>query len=236
MCGLLGLSTVLNIVIPISGSAIVTPLLALLTDPHRAIGIASFFFFLSALARIFFFRENIRWYEIKVLLIPSVIAAFLGALALVAIPAHWLLIIVLLFSVYFLLKKLHIVPDRKGPNKLLDHIIGLISGFLQGTGLAGSDLRNQYLYARNLNLAEVHGTSSLIGGSNFLVATLVRLYTGQLTFTDVTPLFYLLPIIVIATWLGKKVLFKLPKKTSDLIVLSIMFIVVFSLAYEIFLK
>jgi len=234
--GLLGLSTVLNIVIPVSGSAMVTPLLAMITDPHRAIGIASFFFFLSALARVFFFRENIQWHEIKVLLIPSVVAAFFGALALVVIPTYWLLIIILIFSIYFLLKKLHVVPNLKRSSQLFDHAIGLISGFLQGTGLAGSDLRNQYLYARNLNLADVHGTSSLIGGSNFLVATIVRLYTEQLTLPDVTPLFYLFPVIIIATWLGKKVLFKLPQKISNSIVIGIMIVVILSLTYEILVK
>ena len=99
------LSTLFNIIVPISGSATVTPLLALLTDSHRAIGIASFFFFLTAPPRIFFFWKNIQWPEIRSLLIPSVVAAFFGALALVIVPERWLLIIILLFSVYFLFKK-----------------------------------------------------------------------------------------------------------------------------------
>ncbi|MDP1690119.1 MAG: sulfite exporter TauE/SafE family protein [bacterium] len=233
--GLLGLNTVLNIIIPISGSATVTPLLALLTDPYRAIGIASFFFFLTAPPRIYFFWRNIQWHEVRTLFLPSIIAAFFGALALVAIPARWLLIIILLFSVYFLLKKLGAIPKSKEPNLLLSHFIGLFSGFLQGTGLAGSDLRNQYLYAHNLNIAEVHGTTAVMAAGNFLVATIVRLYTGQVTLPDITILLYLFPIIILATWVGKKALYRIPKNTSDIIVVGVMIAVVLLLAYKIFL-
>lgn len=233
--GLLGLSTLLNIIVPISGSATVTPLLALLTDPYRAIGIASFFFFLTAPPRIYFFWQNIQWHEVRALFLPSIIAAFFGALALVAIPAQWLLIIILLFSVYFLLKKLGIVPKSKTPGRLLNHFIGLLSGFLQGTGLAGSDLRNQYLYAQDLKLAEVHGTTAVIAAGNFLVATLVRLYTDQVTLPDITTLLYLFPVIVLATWIGKKTLYKIPQKISNFIVIGVMVAVVLLLAYKILL-
>lgn len=233
--GLLGLNTILNIIVPISGSVTVTPLLALLTDPYRAIGIASFFFFLTAPPRIYFFWRDIQWHEVRALFFPSIIAAFFGALALVAIPARWLLIIILLFSVYFLLKKLSIIPKSKAPSPLLNHFIGLFSGFLQGTGLAGSDLRNQYLYAQDLKLAEVHGTTAVIAAGNFLVATLVRLYTGQVTLPDITILLYLFPIIVLATWIGKMALYKIPNKISNFIVIGIMIAVVLLLTYKILL-
>ncbi|MDD3531073.1 MAG: sulfite exporter TauE/SafE family protein [Candidatus Pacebacteria bacterium] len=234
--GLLGLSTLVNIVVPFSGSATITPLLAMLVDPHRAIGIATFYFFLTAPPRIFFFWENIQWQEIKTLLLPSVIAAFFGALALVIIPVRWLLVTILLFSIYFLLKKLQIIPKAKWSHRYLDHFVGLFSGFLQGTGLAGSDLRNQYLYAQDLKIAEVHGTTAVIGGANFLVATIVRLNTGQLALPDITPLLYFFPVMVLATWLGKKALFKLPKKVSDALVIGIMIAVIFSFAYAVFFK
>ena len=107
----LGLSTVINIIVPVSGSAVVTPLLALLTDPYRAIGIASFFFFLSAIVRAYFFRRDIQWNEVRILFVPSVVAALVGALAVVAVPEQVLLLVILLFSIYFLLKKL--VAERK---------------------------------------------------------------------------------------------------------------------------
>ncbi len=231
--GVLGVTTFINIVVPISGSAVITPLLALLTDPHQAIGIASAFFVMNGIVRTFTFRASIQWAEIRVLLLPSIVAAAIGALALVAIPEEWLLVIILLFSLYFLLKKLKVIPKREKPSPVLNHFIGMLSGFLQGTGLAGSDLRNQYLYAQDLSIAEVHGTTSLIGTSNFFIATIIRLYTGQLTLPAIEPLLYLLPIVILAIWLGKHALYKVPQKVSDRIVMGIMIIVVLSLAYEI---
>ena len=43
--------TFVNILIPISGTVTVTPLLALLTDPHSAIGLASFYFAIGSTIR-----------------------------------------------------------------------------------------------------------------------------------------------------------------------------------------
>jgi uncharacterized membrane protein YfcA len=230
---LLGLSTILNIIVPVSGSAIVTPLLTLLTNPHQAIGIASFFFFLSAIPRIFFFRKSIQWGAIKTLLFPSIVAASCGAFALMAIPELWVLVIILGFSIYFLLKKLNCIKKVTETSKILNHFIGVLSGFLQGTGLTGSDLRNQYLFGKGFSLAQVHGTTAFIGASNFLVATLVRLHTEQLTIPVLTPLFYIFPIIILATWIGKKIIYKLSQKKSDLIIISVMIFIIVSLTYQI---
>ena len=232
---LIGISTLVNIIVPITGSATVTPLLAMLVDPHRALGMATFVFLLSAPPRLFFFWKDIQWHEVRALLLPSVIAAFVGAFALVVVPARWLLILILLFSIYFLLKKLRVIPKSDKPARLTNYLVGLLSGFLQGTGLSGSDLRNQYLYAQDLKIAEVHGTTAMIGGANFLIASLVRLHTGQLSLTDISLLLYLFPVIFLATWLGKGVLFRIPQKISDYIVISIMTIVVLLFAYKIFL-
>lgn len=233
--GLIGLSTLANIIVPITGSATVTPLLAMLVDPHRALGMATFIFFLSAPPRIFFFWRDIQWHEVRVLLLPSAVAAFVGAFALVVVPGRWLLILILLFSIYFLLKKLRIIPKSRGIGHLANYVVGPLSGFLQGTGLSGSDLRNQYLYAQDLKIAEVHGTTAIIGGANFLIATLVRLYTGQLGLPDIPLLLYLFPVIFLATWLGKKALFKIPQKISNFIVIGVMATIVLLLTYKVFI-
>ena len=210
-------STFLNTIVPVSGAAIVTPILAIFTDPHRAIGLASFFFLLSGIVRIFFFRKNIQWPEIKILLPVSLMAAFVGSFSLFVIPSDLLLAIVLAFAVYFFLKRIKIIPSTNKAtiaSKYTTSLIGLFSGFLQGAGLGGSDLRNSYLFGKNLNIAQVHGTTALIGSSNFLLATIVRLFTDQLTVPDLVPLLYILPFIVIGTLLGRKLLYKFSEKTT----------------------
>lgn len=231
--GALALSSLINILVPISGSSTVTPFLALLTDPHRAIGIASFYFVLSGIVRILLFRKHIQWHDIRTMLGPSAIAAFFGALALVAVPSKLLLLLVLAITVYFFAKKINIIPERR-MSHLTNYLVGLFSGFLQGTGLAGSDLRNSYLYAEGLTIAQVHGTTALIGSVNFLIATIVRLYTKQLTVPDLTPLIYISPFIVIGILAGRHLLFKLPKRITNGIVVGVMLTIILFLALKVF--
>lgn len=230
----LAASSVLNIVIPISGSATVTPLLAVLTNPHTAIGIASFYFLLSGLVRVFLFRKNIQWHELKILLPASLFAAFWGALALVAINNTTMFIVILAFTVYFLLKKLNILPNsKKGKRPYFSGFVGLLSGFLQGAGLAGSSLRNSYLLSKDMDISELHGTSAFVGASNFLLATIVRLYTNQLTVPDLIPLLYVFPFIIIGTLLGRKILYKINKKTTNIIIIIVMSVIVIALTIKI---
>ena len=103
---ILALLTFVNIIVPISGSATATPLLALITDPHNAIGLASFYFVLSGLVRIFVFRKHIRYGYIKNLLPISLIGAVIGALSLIEINPTILFIIIFLFLIYFIYKKI----------------------------------------------------------------------------------------------------------------------------------
>lgn len=230
--------TLINIIVPISGSATVTPLLALITDPHNAIGLASFYFVLSGIVRIFVFRKHIKWEYIKSLLPISILGAIFGALSLVKINTNILLIIILLFLVYFVYKKIREIfkgdVKEKKMHKLTFWIVGLFSGFLQGFGLAGSDLRNGYLYSEKLTIADVHGTTAFIGTANFIIATIIRLYTHQVKLVDLTILLYLLPFIIIATYIGKKILLKINKKYTNYLILLIMVLMIVLLVLKMF--
>lgn len=219
--------TFINVIIPISGSATTTPLLALITEPRVAIGLASFYFVLAGLIRVFVFRKHIRFQYVKSLLPISLVGAVLGASSLIKIDSRLLYLIILVFLIYFLIKKVLELFSNQGsdktPHKQGLFLVGILSGFLQGFGLAGSDLRNGYLYSKNLSIPEVHGTTALIGSSNFLIATLIRVYTKQLKVVDISILVYLLPFMVVATYLGKIALLKLNKTTSNYLVIVIMF-------------
>lgn len=233
----LAASSILNIVVPVSGSATVTPFLAILTDPHRAIGLASFYFLLSGIIRIYLFRKNIQWHEIKILLPLSLIATLVGSLSLVVINGTLLLVIVLAFTIYFFLKRIKIISSSNKKGGIKPHyttgFIGLFSGFLQGAGLAGSDLRNSYLFGKDLNIAQVHGTTALVGASNFLLATVVRLYTDQLTVPDLIPLLYIFPFILIGTLLGRMALYKFSEKTTNAIIVVVMVAIILFLSQKV---
>jgi len=234
----LAVLTFVNIIVPISGSATVSPLLALVTDPHNAIGLASFYFVLSGIVRIFIFRKHIQWKYIKGLLPISIIGAVFGAFSLVKINSNILLAIILVFLVYFVYKKAKEMIKKeikeKKTHKLALGVVGILSGFLQGFGLAGSDLRNGYLYSEKLTITEVHGTTAFIGTANFIIATIVRLYTNQVKLVDLTALLYLFPFIVIATYIGKKVLLKINKKYTNYLILIIMITMIVLLVLKMF--
>ena len=231
----LALTSLINIIIPIYGSATVTPFLAVLTDPHTAIALASFYFFLGALVRAFLFRKEIKWSYIKNLLPLSFIGAIIGAFALIKISPIVLLITIFIFSAYFFYKKIRTlkVYKEKSSHKLTVHSIGLLSGFLQGTGLAGSDLRNSYLYSEKLTLPQVHGTTALIGAINFFIATVIRLITNQVTIPNLIPLLYVFPFIVFGSWIGKKILYKINKQFSDWLIILIMTLILLFLTFKI---
>ncbi len=222
---LLGLSTLLNVLVPISGSATVTPLIAAITDVHSAIGFVGFYFFLSAVLRFIFFYTDIQWPLVKKLLPISAVGSAVGALSLLAIPDMVLLGILAVLTLYFLMKKIF-RPQAQRKENIFSRwgavVVGLLSGFLQGTGLAGSDLRNNYLYANNLSIIQVHGTTAIVGGLNFFLATVIRLYLGKISFPDIGLLLTIVPFMIVGTILGRKVALKLSKKHEQWIVVLVM--------------
>ena len=76
---LLGLSTILNVIVPNSGTATVTPLIAAMTDAHAAIGFVGFYFFMSAMIRFAVFYRYLQWPFVKKLLPISAIGSVIGA-------------------------------------------------------------------------------------------------------------------------------------------------------------
>lgn len=202
----LAATTFLNILVPLSGSAIVTPILTLFVDPHTAIGLASIAFLLSGIVRASLFWKSIMWNEVQMLIIPSIVASALGALTIGSLPTKYLFLVLFLATAFFFLKKLGLLHTRTPAStvELQGIATGFASGYLQGSGIAGSDLRNAYLMANNLTINALHGTTSVLGFAVFATATLVRLQTHQLEISSVMYMMILLPFIIIATLLGKK--------------------------------
>ena len=224
---LLGVFTLVNILAPISGSATVTPVLASLVGAKDAIAVATVFFFLTCLPRIYLFRKYVRWELVKTLWPVSIVGALIGSVVLIYIPEVIVLFIVLLFLINFTYQKFMSLrrnnqKQDKKPSKHGVVFIGLFSGALQGTGLAGSDLRNGYLLSRGLSIPQLHGTTALIGGANFSFASISRVASGDLTFEMAYPVLLLFPVIIIATFIGRHLTLKLSKSMQDRFSLGVM--------------
>jgi len=226
---LLGVFTLVNILAPISGSATVTPILTALVGAKDAIAMATVFFFLTCIPRIYLFRKYIRWEVARMLWPVSIAGAIAGSLLLANINEFIVSLIVLCFLLYFLYQKI-VVLARKGdqlekkPTKHGVLFIGLLSGALQGTGLAGSDLRNGYLLSRGLSISNIHGTTALIGGANFLFASIPRVASGELTLAMALPILALFPVIFLATYIGRHLTLKMSKVWQNRFSLIVMVI------------
>ena len=69
---------------------------------------------------------------------------------------------------------------------------------------------------------------------NFAFASIVRVVAGDLTFAMAWPILALFPIIVLATFLGRHLSLKVPKRIQDYIILTIMFVALVSLMSSFF--
>lgn len=233
--------TFLNIIIPLSGSATQTPLIAALTgDSHYAITISSWLLMISCAMISFVFRKDIRKDYLWKLLPMSVVGSVVGALLLIQLP-NWLVTLALfILSVHFLYKTfVHLLSknkkriEKEKAHHLVGAAVGLFSGFLQGTGLSGASIRAGFLYSEHLKIEEVRGTSNVLNFVIFATASIIRFNENQLSTSEMlkwTIIFA--PILFISIYLGRKVLIKLPGKVKDSIIVLTMIIIVVGLAVK----
>src|SRR3989344_5596508 len=189
---LLGIASFLFVVVPISGAFVLNPLLSLVTDPHSAVSIGAFFFFLNSATKAVIFRRDIKMEYVRKTLPLSLLAAPFGAALIGYISPDILLIIIFLFALYFLFKKtfefFSETPVQKKSGKLEISLMSILTGFMQGTGLgAGGSLRKMFLFSENLTIAEMNGTASMIGIWILAVSVATRLVTKQVAFSQLIP-------------------------------------------------
>ena len=222
--------TFLNIIVPMSGSSTATPLILVLTgNPQYAIAVSSWLLMLNTAIGAFIFRVHIRKDYVLKLLPASLVGVVAGALLLLRLP-DWLVISVLFaFSVHFLYKTVkHFLASKKEvkqspPSTLIGTVATFVSSFLQGAGLSGGGMRANYLYSEGLKAEEARGTGNLLNCLVFAAAGLVRLGDGQIALPDMfrwTVIF--IPILILANFLGRKVLLKLPDKLNDTVIILTM--------------
>ena len=236
---LLGISSFFFVVIPVSGSFVLNPLLVLITDPHSAISIAAFFFLLNSIIKTSIFRKDIQYNYVKKILPISLLSAGVGAFAVGLIPDRILLILIFILSLYFLLKTIGAVLSKKETikksNSLVTHTMSLFSGFMQGAGVgSGGSLRKIFLLSENLTLPQMHGTTSFISVVLLALSVGIRLATEQVKFEILMPIVYLIPIMVLATWLGRNFLKRMNKQTSRIVTIMVMTILTIVLGTKVF--
>lgn len=188
-----------------------------------AAGMTSFYFLMNALIVIPIFWKNIVWHEVRLLIVPAIIGAVLGAFFLVNISEIVLLGFMFLFSIKFIYEFFQ-KSKKNNQSKLEVWSVGLISGFLTGTALPGGGFRNNYLLASGYSLAEVHGTQSVIGIVCWVTKLMILFNVSILSFTNVKGVFLALPVLIFTNYILQKKLKSLGKSISKKISLLAMMI------------
>lgn len=222
-------TTFLNVIAPVSGSVIMNPVMAYLTDPQRAIGIGAFVFFVGGFHRVYLFRKEIFSDEkniriVKNMLPYSIVGAGVGGLLISSLNVQLLAGIVVVVSTHFIYKTARqiIFNEKKktGESRAGRVVVAALSGFFQGAGMPGADIRNNYLRTV-LSEVSVRATGTILGATNFLVAGTIIFLHSKMSNNDMIFVATLIPFIFIGQIYGKRFLEKIPDRNAKIIALCL---------------
>lgn len=227
---LLALLAILNAIIPLPGFSFLVPLLTTVMSTQEAITFATIYFLISSSIIVFVFRKYIRR-ELVILLLPTSIAgALAGSFFSASLNEKLLTAIILVIVIHFLIKKVRALrqPEKEinekttGKERHTVAFVGITSGFFQGGGLGGGNVRNGFLYAKGLSIQEVRATTAAVGVGNFFVATLTRGSTGHIALEQAWAFLVMIPLLVGATYIARHITTKLSHKLQNSIVIGLM--------------
>lgn len=207
----------LGIVLNISGSLHINALLLHFYEPHRVLLMTTTFLTLGSLARVIVFWNNIRWQEVVGLTLYGILGGFIGGYLIGSIPGKVIAVIFILSGLYFIFQYFKKEATQHAHGNLF--LAGFITSLLQAFGLSVGPLRHGYLFAKGFTLQEIHGTIAVVflaSGSSMLFARSIR---EAIPFSDIYPIFILFPFMLLTMYIGRHVLYKIPKKTADYIII-----------------
>jgi uncharacterized membrane protein YfcA len=233
-------TTIVDMIAPLSGSSVTTPVVAYFTDPKRAIGIVSFLFAITAVYRVYVFRKEIfsdkHIMKILSLMAPiSALGALGGGFFISYINPKILVVIIILISFYYILKN---ALRPRNASQRLSHLsmvsISLFSGFLQAAGMPGGDMKRNYLRTQISELS-VRAVSSALLFVNLTIGGTILLAHSKLTATDMIFVITCAPFLCISIVYGKRILEKIPDRQAKLLASSLSFVGILLLIYKYFL-
>ncbi len=200
-------------------SLLFVPIASYFFDFHTALGITASFHVLSNLTKIALFKKGFHKNLVIWMGIPAVVFVSIGAYLSKYINTSWLELALGFFLLFTALLFFFKPKNELEPTHRFAFTGGAISGFIAGLIGTGGAIRGLALSAFALETNAFIATSALIDLGIDGSRTIVYLYNGYMQFD----LLYLLPpllvISFIGTYLGKKVLDKLPQLYFKKIVL-----------------
>ncbi len=205
-------------------SVFFVPIANFYLDFHSVLGITALFHLSSNISKIVLFRDGIDKKLLINIGIPSIIFVILGGMLSEQMASSLLEIILGCFlialSLYFLIY--NNVQISTGRTQMF--LGGAVSGFASGLIGTGGAVRGITMSAFNLEKNIYVATSAAIDLSIDISRSVVYVYNGYLNKTNVVYIPMLLIVGFIGTYLGKKILNKLPQdkfKMSSLVLILI---------------
>lgn len=193
----------------VSTSALFVPL-ALLVEPLKiTLALTAVLHVFGNSVRTIYYRKEINWILTFKFGLPAILFSGLGAEYSDFLPKSIHSIILGLFltslSIYFLF----INKNEVFSGRWIPYIGGAVSGLLTGLLGSGGAVRTLALTTFNLSPVAFVATSTLIDFGGDIVRLFIYLKKGYLTADHYFYIPILMAVVVIANWLGKKVLRKI---------------------------
>lgn len=213
-------------------STILLPLALFFFNFTTALALVAFFHLFGNLSRVGFFKAGLDKETIIKFGIPSVIFSLVGALLVKYISQDLLKgllgVFLLVYSMAFLWKD-NIKIKQSPFNTFLG---GSLSGFLAGLIGTGGALRGAFLTSFNLSKEKYIATSAFI--AIVVDATRIPAYLkeGFLQSSYNWYLFILFPIAILGSFIGKRIVERVPQELFKKVVLIAIFLVSIKFIYD----
>lgn len=213
-------------------STIFLPIALFFVDFKTALVLVAFLHIFGNIGRITFFKHGLNKKLILLFGVPSIILTILGALLVNYTPQNTLKLILGLFLLIFSITSLAKPTLKFKPSKKNAVIGGGLSGFLAGLIGTGGALRGAFLTAFNLKKELYIATAAAIALAVDL--TRIPIYFGA-GFLE-SQFYYYIPILLIValagSFVGKKIVNKIPQNVFRNIVLIMISIISLKFIYD----
>jgi uncharacterized protein len=226
------ISEIIGAVAGFGSSTVFLPFALLFFDFKTALILVAFFHIFGHLGQLTFFRHGINKKILLIFGIPSVILTVVGALLVSYISQSLLELILGLFLLAYSIASL-IKPNFKFKSSNRNAIIGgSVSGFFAGLIGTGGALRSAFLTSFKLKKNVYLATAAAVALAVDITRIPIYFGSGFLNSSLYIYIPLLFVVAIIGSYIGKKVVDKIPQKFFNKFVLSIIALASLKFIYD----